>query len=176
MNITEKDLFNYVFFPDILSRQKYIQISENKSKFFNELTFLSEYKENLKEKVSDRIIEKILSKLEAYSNSFGIVLEKTNNPHLFPSGKLVLAAESPILEQKLRTDTFEDKNSEYLVKIITDQQQNRIFIFNKDNSEMRNVKINIEPSGKSFVLESSFKPYIISPKQEINRISIYPNE
>ena len=137
MNITEKDLFNYVFFPDILSRQRYNQISENKSKFFNELTFLSEYKENLKEKVSDKIIEKILSKLEAYSNSFGIVLEKTNNPHLFPSGKLVLAAESPILEQKLRTDTFEDKNSEYLVKIITDQQQNRIFIFNKDNSEMK---------------------------------------
>ncbi len=88
----------------------------------------------------------------------------------------MLAAESPVLEQKLRTDTYEDKNSEYLVKIITDQQQNKIFIFNKDNSEMRNVKINIEPSGKSFILESSFKPYILTPKQEINRISIHPNE
>ena len=176
MNITEKDLFNYVFFPDSLSKQKCKQIVENKHKFSFEISFLAEYKENLKEKVSDKIIEKILSKLEAFNNRVGIVLEKTNNPRLFHSEQLVLAAESPILEQKLRTDTFEDKNSEYLVKIITDKQQNRIFIFNKDNSEMKNVKINIEPSGKSFVLESSFKPFIISPKQEINRISIYPND
>ena len=167
MNISEKDLFNYVFFPDSLSKQKCKQIVENKHKFSFEISFLAEYKENLKEKVSDKIIEKILSKLEAFNNRVGIVLEKTNNPRLFHSEQLVLAAESPILEQKLRTDTFED---------ITDKQQNRIFIFNKDNSEMKNVKINIEPSGKSFVLESSFKPFIISPKQEINRISIYPND
>jgi hypothetical protein len=176
MSIFEKDLFNYVFFPDILSKEKYNLIENSKSKFQNELTLLSEIKENLKEKVSDDIIERIMLKLHEYNERRLIVLEKTNNPHLFQSGHLVLAAESPVLEQKLRTDTYEDKNSEYLVKIITDQQQNKIFIFNKDNSEMRNVKINIEPSGKSFILESSFKPYILTPKQEINRISIHPNE
>jgi hypothetical protein len=176
MNILEKDLFDYVFFPDILSKEKYNSIEESKSKFRNELNLLWEIKENLKGKISDGIIERIMLKLNEYNKRRLIVLEKANNPHLFQSGQLVLAAESPVLEQKLRTDTYEDKNSEYMVKIITDQQQNKIFIFNKDNSEMRNVKINIEPSGKSFILESSFKPYVLTPKQEINRISIYPSE
>ncbi len=67
MSIFEKDLFNYVFFPDILSKEKYNLIENSKSKFQNELTLLSEIKENLKEKVSDDIIERIMLKLHEYN-------------------------------------------------------------------------------------------------------------
>lgn len=176
MSKIEKDLFYYIFSPNSLDRERYKRISDLKVNYINELNLLKEIKDKYNLPVSEGIIAKIWQRVEKINKKSSVLLEKTNNPHIFQSGQLVLAAESPVLEQKLRTDTFQDKNSEYLVKIITDKQQNKIFIFNKDNSEMRNVKIKIEPSGKSFILESSFKPYTIIPKQEINRIAIFPDE
>ena len=64
----------------------------------------------------------------------------------------------------------------YLIKIITDRNQNKIFIFNNDNSELKDIKLNLQPSGHIINIESSKIPYIISPKEEITSISLITEE
>lgn len=172
MKIIEKDLFNYVFYPENLTLEKYNLILNNRENFVSELTLLKEIKKNLRQKVSPKITERILAKIHAETKKPTIVLERIDNPHLFESDHLVLAAECPKLERKFRTDTYQDIDSKYLVKVITDEIQNKVFIFNKDNTEMRNIEITIEPSCKTFLVESSFSPFVILPREEISNISI----
>lgn len=171
MKILEKDLFNFIFHPEILDEKKHFYL-KNGNNFIKEIEFLRNIKRYYKEKISKEIINKIKESI-AKKNNFKIIkLSKIINYNAPKSNDLVLAADSPKLNKKQSIETFEDEDSKYLIKIICSPTSNKIYLFNKDDEEMHNVKLYLEPSGESYIMESSRKPLILSPKQEITNISL----
>lgn len=171
MEILERDIFDFIFYPEILEKSKHIFI-KNSGNFKKEIDFLRNIKSHYQGKISDEIIKKIRDSITK-QNYFKIIkLNKIINCNSPKSNDLVLAADSPKLNKKQSIETFEDEDSNYLIKIICSTTSNKIYLFNKDNIEMHNVKLYLEPSGESYIMESSKKPLILSPKQEISNISL----
>lgn len=175
MKILERDLFNYIFFPECLNSDKLTYILANADNYKSELELLIGIKNQQKEKLSSEIIKSILFRVANLNRKSAVILEKTKKHTINSSEQLILAADSPNLEHKLRTDTFQDKNLNYLVKIITNEKENRIFVFSKESNELKNIQFIIQPSGHSFLVKSTSKPFIINPKEVINEIAIIPS-
>lgn len=174
MEILERDIFDFIFYPDSLERSKYVFLLNN-DKFKAEIGLLTEIINNFQKEIPSAIIKKINNLISAKKNPKIIRLYKNNNYLTDGPKNLVLAADSPKLSKKQSIETFEDKDSKYLIKIITNSDSNKVFLFNKDNEELQNIKLNLEPSGQSFIMETSNKPIIISPKQDIANISLVTN-
>ncbi len=170
MKILEKEIFNFIFFPEILDKEIFLFLS-NTELFENELNLLRNIKEKYNQNLTPEIIEKIKSKISELSNS-GIIRLKKKIPSNNNSNQLVLAADSQLKKNKQKIETFEDENSLFLVKIMEDKEFTKMFFFTKDNKEYKKLRINIEPSGHNYSIESSNEPIIISEEQNITGISI----
>ncbi|MCB9218210.1 MAG: hypothetical protein H6610_01975 [Ignavibacteriales bacterium] len=172
MVIIEKDLFNFIFYPEHLAKDKYKYIASHKKTYDKEINLLLLIKKYLKEKISGELLNSILNRIDLKKKNSIVCLEKINTKNVLKSDHLVLAAASPQLEKIMRTETFRDKDSKYLIKIISDNEQNKVIIFNKDDLEIQNLKMQVEPSGDIFFIESTSNPIIIKPKQNIEKISL----
>ncbi len=173
--VTERDLFNYIYYPDTLSEEIFNFIKQNQVKFKKELDLLSATKKSQNENVPEEILEKIHLKINAIENRKIVKLFKEKSAVEKGEDYLVLAAESPTLERIIQTETFKDEDSHYLIKVISDKEFNKIFIFSQDNSELKDFTITLEPSGDSYNVETSSKPFIVRPRQNIERISLVTN-
>lgn len=171
MSINEKELFLFVFYPDKLSRENFEYINNNKKVFNEELGLLNSLKIMENESVSDIILQKIYHKIKEKQNRNLIELNKDLNSNDDLS-RLVLAADSPTLDRVSQTETFRDKDSHYLIKVISNNDSNKLFIFNDENAELRDFTITIKPSGNTYKIDSSTEPLLIQPKEIIEKISL----
>lgn len=167
----ERDLFNYIFYPTILSEERKNYILNNLVLFKREIELLSSIKSSLTEKITESVRKQIINKIKSFNRKTEIKLCKINYGGV-DSDNLVLAADSPKLERKMRADTYIGSDSRFLIKIITNENENKIFVFNENISEMENIKIRIKPSNDIFSFNSTDNPLIIKPKKEISDISI----
>jgi hypothetical protein len=67
MEITERDLFNYVFYKNLIEKEK-IEYLENSVIYKSEIDFLTSIKNALSEELTDETKEKISRKIPAYQN------------------------------------------------------------------------------------------------------------
>lgn len=170
INITEKDLFTYVFYPENLSEDKLEFISNNNDKYKYEIDLLLEIKLGLEQNVPDSIIDKIHLKIREQSLSEDILLDKMNkinNPEF-----LILAADSPSSFLKTKTDTYKDSTNQFIGKVITSNDSNKIYFFSKNIYEKSQLEITILPSQDIFNIALDGMPIIISPKKIIDQIKI----
>ncbi|MCW8850208.1 MAG: hypothetical protein OQJ81_09555, partial [Melioribacteraceae bacterium] len=142
MNISEKEIFNFIFFPEILDKEKFSFLS-NTDLFKNEINLLRSIKENYNQNLSQEIIEKIISKISELGSNRIIRLEKKKHPLQNNAHQLVLAADSQIKNSKQKIETFEDENSAYLVKVIMEEDLTKIYLFTRNNQEHTNLKVNL---------------------------------
>ena len=169
MEILEHDIFNYIFYPNILDKEKYSYLG-NCELFKEEFELLKKIENFYNEIIPDDIIERIKSLIATNNKIVRLEKKKDNTPS--KSNRLVLAADGPKIDKHQAIETFEDENSKYLIKVISNDYSNKVFLFTRENQEMHNVKLNFEPSGQSYIMVSSNKPIIISPKQEITNIAL----
>ena len=170
MKILEREIFNFIFFPEILDKEIFLFLS-NTDLFENEISLLKNIKEKYNQNLAPELIEKIKSKISELSGKEIIRLKKkitSNNS----SNQLVLAADSQLKKINHKIETFEDENSSYLIKVLYEEAATKIFLFTRDNQECSNLKINLEPSGNNYTFDNSNDPIIISDKQKITGISI----
>ena len=171
MSITEKELFNFIFYPDKLSDKKYEFIKTNLDNYKEEIDLLKSTKAGMNESVPENILERIKKKIMEYENSRVVELKKIEDSSDIENEFLTLAADSPDDDSSIKIETYADKLSKILVKVVSSATENKLHIFNKGNEEIRDFGITILPSGTTFQIESSNIPLIIKPKQEI--ISLY---
>jgi hypothetical protein len=171
MNISEKELFYFIFYPDKLSEEVTEFIKMNIDIYKDEIDLLKLTKATMNEKVPEDILKKIHQKIKDYEDTSFVVLKKVDNNTEIDNELLALAADSPKIENSNTVATYADKNSKYLVKIISNTTENRLHIFNKDNEEIKNFQITILPSGTTFDIESSNTHLVVKPMQEIASIS-----
>lgn len=171
MSISDKELFNFIFYPDKLSEEQYSFIKNNLDEFKNEISLLELTKSSMDDNISEDILNRIHKKIKDFEDKSFVILEKVNNKTKLDEELLILAADSPKEEKSTKIETYADKNSKYLVKVISTSTENKLHIFNKDNEEIRDFQITILPTKRNFQIESSNIPLVIKPKLEITSLS-----
>ena len=66
MDVQEKDLYSFIFFPIILSSNKIEYINGNRERFKNEFELLSALKDYIESQVSKEIIARVKLKIREF--------------------------------------------------------------------------------------------------------------
>ena len=94
MQLTEKDIFNYVFYPELISKEKK-EFLMNSQDFNNEIEFYSSLKDSLIDELPIEVKQKLASRIDSYKHLDIIYLYPVEE-HFAQrkSNNLVLAAAS----------------------------------------------------------------------------------
>jgi dsRNA-specific ribonuclease len=94
-------------------------------------------------------------------------MKKFNNAEF-----LILAADSPTNFLKTKTDTYKDSTNQFIGKVITSNDSNKIYFFSKNIYKKSQLEITILHSQDKFNISHDGMPIIISPKKIIDKIKI----
>lgn len=167
IEITERDIYNFVFSPETLEPAKKAYLESNLQRFQRQIDYCNQIKEiNLDEPQQQSIIN---------------VVDKINSPkviELIPSVvptetkdfKLRLAAKSVNLEKKNYSYSFTDSNSDYVIKIINTTTETLLYFFS--SVPIQKAKITFLPSGATYTIIDTSQPIAILEGTEIQKILI----
>ena len=171
MEIGEKDIFYYVFYPEKLDTEKLKYIKNNKKLFSNEILQYENSKKAVEKPVPHNILEKIYKKIEEKQQLTKIELHKFEVKQQVYQEYRTLAADSPEEKQKgVTVDTYIDPGNNYIIKVLNFENKNKIYVFEKDQEELENFSLKIFPSGMIYKGLNSTEPLIIEPKVDVEKI------
>ncbi len=173
INITEKDIFNFVFFNTILSKEKKEYLNNNPI-FKVQLDFYKKLKEILLEEIPNNIKEKIASGIDAYKKIKTFVLYPVDYGHKKKhSDVLILAADSLAAESnEIQSKTFIDEGKNYLIRLIKENSKSKIYVFSTHETVMKNFTVVIKPQSVKYVLNDNSKPLEIEGNIDPESIEI----
>ncbi len=160
--ISEQDIFNYVFYPDQVSLDKKEFLDLHKSDFLEQLEFCT-----------------YLEKLNIATQKSNFISGKSNVVELFPvvlnipnnSNYFTLAAGSSELSKKIETKTFTDNHSRFLVRLVSTIDEKTLYVFTKEKT-FKEAKLTLFPSHKSYKIDSVESSIKIDDFEEVESISI----
>ncbi len=182
MEITERDLFNYVFYKETLAEDK-AQFLKKTDIYKDEIDFFSSLKNSLSEEISPELKKKIIQKIPAYRNEPDLNRDKLSNIIvLYPvvekpkrkkkSEGLVLAADSAELKQLQASQTFSDEKKEYLIKLVSSESETKIFVFSTSEAELKNLKLTLHPKETEYFLKDNSNPLEVNESVSVESISL----
>lgn len=170
MKITEKELFDFVFNPELLSESKKNFLTQS-GPFKDELKFLGELKLSFTNKNRDELFDKFLQKLASE------ISYKVNE--LYPKEIKVnknivyrLSAASLDLNKKTETITFIDKDSRFLVKLLRREGKSSLYVFDVNHNLNRKVRITIYPTMETYLMENLHFPLEFNDLSEVDMIHL----
>lgn len=170
--ITEKDLFDFVFYPEVLPKDKFLFL-KNSDNFSQEIAFLQQLKLSIESELSSEEKELISNKIPAYNKNSIITLNKINDITPCKDGTYRLSAASELeLKPKVTIKTFINDSKNYMVKILESELNTKIFVFSTKNETVTKFKLLVEPNDLEFYFEDNSKPLVLNGKLHIESIKL----
>lgn len=156
--ITEKDLFDFVFFPELLSSEK-LSYLKSSNDFSNEISFFVELKNSVESELTIEDKKLIAEKITSYKPVEIIQLFPVNIPKKRKVNGLVFAAASEINDKpKVTSRTFYDDNKTYIIKVINYENTCKIFVFSTQYEVIKNFDIIITPQNVRYHIDDNTIP------------------
>ena len=159
MKVTERDIFNFVFYPELVREEIRLFLSsiENTSEA---VIFYKELKSSLDMKITNTIKSKIAKKIGLYKFNNIITLYPMHKPLTEKKHDyLVLAAASEKnIAPQMVTKTFVDDGKDYLIKILNYGNTTKVFVFSTHDEIIKDFDIVIEPQNLRFHLKDNTEP------------------
>lgn len=158
IDITEQDLFNYVFFPNILSSEV-AEFLNNSKEFNEEIEFFKELKNSLQQQLSYQEKRLLAKKIPSYQLNEIIELYPVQTPAKKKVNGLILAAASE--EQKkpvISSRTYYDNNKTYIIKVINYENSCKIFVFSTQYELIQNFDLIITPQNLRYHIDDNSVP------------------
>ncbi len=171
MKITERDIFNFVFYPGLLNKEikAFLASIEESS---DAITFYKELKSELEDNLTNEIRAKIKNKIPAYHPLNIIDLHALKETKDKRQNGSRLAAASTELKPKMTTKTFVDNDKEYLIKVLNYGDKTKVFVFSTKDEVVKNFDIIIEPHNLKFHFEDNSEPLKINHLIDAEKIEI----
>lgn len=169
--IDEQDLFNSVFFPELVSIEKTIVIETDNS--YNEIVdFYRKLKYDQNEISGDIIKRKLAEKIPAYNPQNIFYLYPVSEIRKTKRTSSHLAADSKALKSSITTKTFTDNDKEYIVKIMNYGEQTKVFVFSTQDELLKNFDIIIKPHNLKYHFDDNSEPFVIEKYIDAEKIEI----
>jgi len=184
-NISDLDLFYFVFFPHLLPKDKLVYL-HNSDDFLDEINFYTKLKNELKIDISAEDKNLISKKIKAYSGHSELL--EDNIIYLYPvhssikknDNKFILAAASDTEQKTIFTRTYFDRDKIYIVKVINYENFSKIFVFSTVYEIIKDFDIIIKPQNLQYHLEDNTKPlelnFNVEPENIILKFNLSCNK
>lgn len=167
IEITERDIFKFVFSPELLPQEKREYLENNRERFKEEIELCISLKNDSYVSEADNIAKRV----ESYIGSYKIV-------ELFPTDerlennvkKLRLSAASAKLTQKVNYSSFADSDSNNVIKIIKTGDQTLMYVFSLQS--VSKAKVTFFPSETTYIVENISQPLEILEEKNIEKINV----
>jgi hypothetical protein len=172
LQITERDIFNFVFYPELVKEEikAFLATIENNS---DAIAFFKELKSELETSISKDIKKKIGDKIKSYLSINIIELHPLRAPAIKKAnGSRLAAASTTELKPKMTTKTFVDNEKEYLIKVLNYGETTKVFVFSTKDEVVKNFDIIIEPHHLKYHLEDNSEPLKIEQSIEAEKIKL----
>jgi len=170
--ITERDIFNFVFFPELISKEKERFLATS-ADFKDELEYYSSVKESLRDEINLEIKKKLSSKINVYKLANIIYLYPVEEyPNKKTSDNLVLAAASPEDKPKISSKTFYDEGKSYIIKVINYEKSSKIFVFSTQYELIEDFDLLILPQNLKYHIEDNSAPLELDLNVDPESISL----
>ncbi len=167
-SITEKDLFDFVFFPELLSLEK-LSFLQNSNVFYEEIEFFTELKNSIQKELTWEEKQLIARKIPAYQPLNIIRLYPVESSKKRKSNGVVLAAASENdAKPRVTSRTFYDDNKTYIIKVINYEDSCKIFVFSTQYEVIKNFDLIIAPQNIKYHIDDNSVPlelgYNVNPE------------
>lgn len=172
MKITERDIFNFVFYPELVKEEikAFLTTIESSSEA---IAFYKELKSDLENSITSGIKKKIASKIKSYFPINIIELHPLKEPTVKKeNGSRLAAASTTELKPKMTTKTFVDNDKEYLIKVLNYGETTKVFVFSTKDEVVKDFDIVIEPHHLKYHLEDNPEPLKIERSIEPEKIQL----
>lgn len=170
MFVSERDIFDYIYYPEHLDPKLVSYIKKNVSLLKNEL---DHYNQTRNSSVEPAPFEnEILKELIGDNGFFIIKLKKIESKHKRGISTISNNSNQQNINQNILTETFVDEDSQYLVKVVRVNEHTSINVFNKNNSLLKNFILTLYPQGNSFNCKDNQSPLIINDKRTIDEVKL----
>ncbi len=173
MKISERDIFNFVFYPDLVRKEIKAFLSSI-AETSEEVKFYRDLRISLNQPIEKNIKNKIAEIISAYKLTESITLFPMHNPLKEKKhDKFVLAAASENnTAPRMVTKTFVDDGKDYLIKVLTYGKTTKIFIFSTHDEVIKDFHIVVEPQNLRFHLDDNTEPLKIDQAIEADLVRI----
>lgn len=170
MKVTERDIFNFIFYPELLTEElrAFLSTIENST---DAITFYKELKISLEKEFSFDVKEKIAQRISGYKLYNIIDLYPVQEQKKKRNG-IVLAAASVEEKPKIITKTFYDADKTYIIKVINYTENAKIFVFSTQQEVIKDFEIIILPENKKYHCNDNSLPLELSAPVEAESIQI----
>lgn len=171
--ITEQDVFNYIFYPNLVEEKKKILINSSQEYGYL-LQFYRKIKTDSEKTISNEVKHNLSLRINLYKHSRFFRLKKIDEdpPKRRKSEYPLLAAASEEDDQSVTAKSFLDPANKYLIRVIKIKDKIKIYSFSADEKEIRNFKLKIFPSGKEFPMEDNSRPLELNEDIEIEEVQL----
>ena len=171
INIDERDIFNFVFFNDLLSEEK-IRYIENNEEKLEGISFYRNLKKSITESLSKEIKEKIAAKIQAYKIPLIIKLFPVKDEiEKKPSEVPILAAASPEQQWAVSAQSFIDEDKTFLIRLLRMDNKTKIFTFPIIHTDIKDFNIILYPEERTYSIRNG-EPIEIEGTPEIESINV----
>ncbi|MGQ9644687.1 MAG: hypothetical protein ACUVT3_12585 [Ignavibacterium sp.] len=158
LDITEQDLFNYVFFPESLSPE-IIHFLSNSKEFSDEIEFFSELKSSLNKELSLDEKKELADRIQSYHFNKIITLYPVKYSAKKKVNGLILAAASDEVKKPIVSSrTFYDNDNAYIIKVINYENYSKIFVFSTQYELIKNFDLLINPQNLRYHIDDNSIP------------------
>lgn len=170
-NIDEQDIFNFVFFNDLLSEEKIMYIENNEDKIEG-INFYKNLKKSITEPLRDEIKEKISAKIPAYKTSIIIKLYPVEDEiEKKPSEVPILAAASAEQQPAVSAQSFIDEDKTFLIRLLRMDNKTKIFTFPITHTDIKDFNIILHPQERTYSIHNG-EPIEIDSTPEVQSINV----
>jgi hypothetical protein len=172
MNITERDIFNFVCCQNELSSWQVMQLNAYKNYLREQFLICSSAQALINNFNSQKALDEktFAAAIEQYKmendmqHEFDIEYSITNI--------VKLAADGPEEESEVVVDTYKDDANDFIIKIITTKDDRKIYIFKNENSHFETISLKLKPAGKVIEVKGSNKSASVDRSFEINGVEV----
>jgi hypothetical protein len=162
--VTEKDLFNFVFFKETLEEGKLHQILENKL-YQDAVKFYLSMKEFMEKEITFELKRKIASKISSYQLKNTFILFPFNEEKVIKKNIIRFAAASAKEDEEIIAKTFLDEGKNFLIRFIKGKSGSKIYVFSTKNNIIKNFEIVLHPKEYKFRMENNSEPIILASQE-----------
>jgi len=175
MNISERDIFDFVFYPENLSTEKVTHLKNSKV-FDDEIDFYRSLKKSLEEELTEDLKQKLAEKIPLYVPLKIFILYPVKETVKKRKNDVpIFAADSPKEKLAVMAKTFIDEANHYLIRLLNFKDSSKIYVFSTTEGTLKNYKVIVKPSGKVFEQIDNSSPIELDSPIEAESIELQFN-
>lgn len=172
IKIEERDIFNYVFYPDAVAQEKADFIKDNKE-YKSIIELYNDIKNNLKKGITSEQKKIITSKISSYKYQRIITLYPVKDEiKKKPSEVPILAAASQEKEPRVKTQTFIDGEEGFVIRLVRVEEKAKIYVFPIKNEWKRKICLTLQPSNQKYHITDINTPLDLTNLETVEAISL----